>query len=223
MPPGSTPRSSTALLLGQKNPPKPTYFYSNFYAGESVEHGLKKGFYPSLDKPAYPVVRQFPVLDGTKKVNTAVHNAIKAKNPKSVWLNYHLVGTQFQAVNLDIPDGLVNPPNDPTRIGQPAFLANLAIETNLGLQFFKGQPPGIAVIPNFQNNGVPNNNTASFLRSNANTSFSGKPVNMGGCMGCHGVAQTKGYGFSFVLLDGYLGAVTDTQEHFDQPGANPGP
>jgi hypothetical protein len=210
-------------VAGQKNPPKPTYFYSNFYAGEAVEHGLKKGFYPSLDKPAYPVVRQFPVLDGTKKVNTAVHNAIKAKNPKSVWLNYHLVGTQFQAVNLNIPDGLVNPPNDPTRIGQPAFLSNLAIETNLGLQFFKGQPPGITVINNFQNNGVPNNNTASFLRSNANTSFSGKAVNMGGCMGCHGVAQTKGYGFSFVLLDGYLGAVTDTQEHFDQPGANPGP
>jgi hypothetical protein len=44
---------------------------------------------------------------------------------------------------------------------------------------------------------------------------------MGGCMGCHGVAQTKGYAFSFVLLDGYLGAVTDTQEHFNQPGAKP--
>jgi len=41
-----------------------------------------------------------------------------------------------------------------TRIGQPVFLANLAIETNLGLQYFKGQPPNITVIENFQRDGT---------------------------------------------------------------------
>jgi hypothetical protein len=205
---------------GQKSP-QPTYFYSNFFAGENVEHGLKKGFYPPLEQAAYPVVRQFPVLDNTKKITALVHGLIRQKNPKSVWLNYHLVGTQFQAVNVGPnPEAIVMPPNDPTRIGQPAFLANLAIETNLGLQYFKGQPPFLSVIGNYQGP-VSNNNSGAFARNNPNTAFNNKGYNMGGCMGCHGVAQTKGFGFSFVLLDGYLGAVTDTQEHFDQPGANP--
>jgi hypothetical protein len=143
-----------------------------------------------------------------------------------VWLHYHLVGTQFQAVDLrnPVPQNPKFPisSNDPTGIGQPVFMANLAIETNLGLQIFKGQPPSIAVIQNFLNNGLTSNPSLFlFARNKPNTAFSGQGYNMGGCMGCHGVAQSKGYGFSFVLLDGYLGSVTDTQEHFDQPGANP--
>ena len=210
-------------VFGLPNQPKPTYFYSNFFLGQAVGGPPQKGFYPPLDQQAYPVVRQYPVLPPTKKVTAIFHDAIRKKNPKSVWLHYHLVGTQFQAVDLKpTPEAIVTPPNDPTLIRQPAFLANLAIETNLGLQFFKGQPPNIQVIQNFQNNGVSSNgNPVAFARDKANTSFASKAFNMGGCMGCHGIAQTKGYGFSFVLLDGYLGAVTDTQEHFDQPGANP--
>jgi hypothetical protein len=225
-------------VVGLRNQPKPTYSYSNFFAGEAVEHGLRKGFYPPLDQTAYPVVRQYPVLDNTKKVTAIVHAAIQKRNPNSVWLHYHLVGTQFQAVDLrnPVPQNPKFPvsKNDPTGIGQPVFLSNLGIETNLGLQFFQGQPPTITVIDNYlksakyPNNPLSSNTALGFARNNANTAFSGKPAtpyakpyNMGGCMGCHGVAQSKGYGFSFVLLDGYLGAVTDTQEHFDQPGANP--
>lgn len=206
-------------LAGRPGQLKPTYSYSNFFLGQAVGGPPIKGFYPPLNQTAYPVTRQYPVLPSTRAVTAKFHDAIRKKNPKSVWLNYHLVGTQFQAVNIP---NTQNPPNDPTRIGQAAFLANLAIETNLGLQFFEGQPPNIIVIPKFVQNGVNSNkNPVAFMRNNPNTSFNGKPYNMGGCMGCHGVAQTKGYGFSFVLLDGYLGAVTDTQEHFDQPGANP--
>ena len=37
-----------------------------------------------------------------------------------------------------------------------------------------------------------------------------KPRNMGGCMGCHGVAQTSGHTFSFVSLDGQRGIGVDT-------------
>jgi len=212
-------------VLGQLNPPKPTYFYSNFFAGAVLGH-TPRGFYPPLDQPAYPVVRLYPVLNNTKQVTAAFHNAIRAINPKSVWLHYHLVGTQFQAVDLRDPAVHTPPtpfpisPNDPTGIGQPVFMANLAIETNLGLRFFKGQPPTIAVIKNYQPE-LMSNHALGFARHSANTAYSGHGFNMGGCMGCHGVAQSKGYGFSFVLLDGYLGAVSDTQVHFDQPGANP--
>ena len=41
-----------------------------------------------------------------------------------------------------------------------------------------------------------------------------KGFNMGGCMGCHGVAQNKGYSFSFVLFNGQRGADVDTQTDF---------
>jgi hypothetical protein len=212
-------------VVGLPNQPKPTYFYSNFFAGQAVGGPPIKGFYPPLDQAAYPVMRQYPVLTNTKLVTAVFHRAIALKNPKSVWLHYHLVGTQFQAVDLrnPVPQNPKFPvsANDPTGIGQPVFMANLGIETNLGLKFFKGQPPLIAVINKFQKNNVRSNTALAFARHNANTSFSGQGYNMGGCMGCHGVAQSKGYGFSFVLLDGYLGAVTDTQEHFNQPGANP--
>lgn len=209
-------------VAGQPNQPAPTYFYSNFFAGQPVEGKPQKGFYPPLDQPAYPVVRQYPVLAKTKQVTAAFHTAIKARNPASHWLHYHLVGTQFQAVDLrkQNPSQIATSPNDPTNIGQPVFLANLAIETNLGLQFFKGQPPQITVISNYQKQ-LGSGTAFAFARDNPNTAFNNNGFNMGGCMGCHGVAQSKGYGFSFVLLDGYKGAVTDTQEHFDQPGANP--
>jgi hypothetical protein len=37
---------------------------------------------------------------------------------------------------------------------------------------------------------------------------------MGGCMGCHGVAQVRGYAFSFILLEGQAGADVDTEKDF---------
>ena len=95
----------------------------------AAAEGAAQGFYPPLDQTAYPVVRQYPVLANTKAVTAAFHSAIKAQNAKSHWLNYHLVGTQFQAVNLRKPVRQ-GPPfpisaNDPTGIGQPVFLSNL--------------------------------------------------------------------------------------------------
>ena len=223
-------------VQGQEGGPAPTYFYSNFSPGGGI---LLPGFYPGLDEKAYPVERRYPILDGTLKVNQLVHAAIRAANggQDSVWCHYHLVGTQFQALDLSdpklAPEAANNShynPNDPTDIGQPVFLANLAIETNVGLQNFEGQPPTIDVIQNYLGNKSPSGGKTlvsnlgpppHFARDNLNMAFGGKGYNMGGCMGCHGVAQSKGFAFSFVLLDGYLGAATDTQKHFDQPGANP--
>lgn len=46
-----------------------------------------------------------------------------------------------------------------------------------------------------------------------NNNFAGSSkggVNMGGCMGCHGIAQLNGYTFSFVSQDGQRGAGIDT-------------
>jgi hypothetical protein len=195
------------------------FTYANFFPGQPFVGPPARGFYPQ-PSAALPVQRKFPILDGTQQVNADVHAAIAAIDPDSVWLNYQLVGVQFQAVDVDAPPA-ANPafpvgPNDPTGIGQPLYLANLVIETNDGLQQFQGLPPLAAPIPQFQKL-ITKNGTLEFNRKTPNLAFFGTGYNMGGCMGCHGVAEVKGYSFSFVLFGGQRGAGADTQESFEIP------
>jgi len=135
----------------------------------------------------------------------AIDAQVQAQLPNAVWKNYRLIGTQFLAIDV----GDANAEQRSTALGQPLYLANLVIETNRGLQQFQGQPPGQTPNTNFGGNGVPRN-FQFFSPASPNMTFSGKPVNMGGCMGCHGVAQTQGFAFSFVLQDGDKGIVPDT-------------
>jgi hypothetical protein len=200
------------------------FTFANYFVGQPfVGPPTRATFYPS-PSAALPVVRKFPILPGTQQVNNQVHAAIRAANPNSVWLNYKLVGTQFQVIDIQsLPINPVNP-NDPTGIGQPLYLSNLVIETNEGLQHFQGLPPGVVPVAPFNKVIAPNRAATAFNRSAKNVTFSptGNPgalqgYNMGGCMGCHGVAQSKGYSFSFVLFDGQAGADVDTQDRFNPP------
>jgi hypothetical protein len=202
------------------------FTYSNYFPGQPFEGPPQRAtFYPQPSN-ALPVVRKYPILPGTQQVNNQVHAAIREYNPDSVWLNYRLVGTQFQAIDINkLPANPSANPNDPTGIGQPLYLANLVIETNEGLQHFQGLPPLVSAAAPFSTaSNPPSNHTLAFMRGATNMVFSptGQPTrlvgyNMGGCMGCHGVAQTKGYSFSFVLLDGQRGADVDTQTNFVPP------
>ncbi len=143
----------------------------------------------------------------------------------TVWENYQLIGTQFAAVGSK---------SDSDKLAQPYYLANLVIETNQGLQQFQGIPPQQPRLQPPQwcakdTNGnclenamrlVPGNGGFAFNRTNPNMTFGGKAFNMGGCMGCHGVAQQNGYAFSFVLLDGQGGALADTEAEENIPPTN---
>jgi hypothetical protein len=73
-----------------------------------------------------------------------------------------------------------------------------------------------AAIQHFQGN-VATNHTLHFNRTTNTMSFNGSGYNMGGCMGCHGVAQSRGFSFSFVLLGGQAGADVDTEKNFTVP------
>lgn len=203
------------------------FTYSNYLSQSGLP--TNTGWYPHKDAPiknfgydtlflnpaTYPVSRKFPILDNTKKVNEQVWNSLPAN---SVWRNYQLIGTQFQAVNsLAEADSLMASYNDPMGIGQPQYLANLVIETNEGLQHFQGQPPLTTINPHYSHTGLNNNGLNLFSRDSSNMAWAGSAYNMGGCMGCHGVAQSEGYSFSFVLLGGYEGATTDTDSLFDLP------
>ncbi|MEP1779862.1 hypothetical protein [Reichenbachiella sp.] len=225
--------------------PSTKYTYSNYYnpevdpGAETIPGGYKypQGFYPPIDisdtatNGVYRVVPKFPILSNptdplaqaTAEVNKMVHNLLPAN---SVWRNYQLVGTQFMAIDVNsssLLEAAGKKPryriseNDPQGIGLPVYLANVVIETNEGLQHFQGQPPGTQPIANYEGFGIGVNNTIDFLRNNPNTALNRQAYNMGGCMGCHGVAQSKGYSFSFVLLGGRDGALTDTETNFEIP------
>ena len=161
--------------------------YPNFNASPPQSIGVNR-------QQSYP-------LDSTNGVTNAVYSQLPAN---SVWKNYRLIGTQFYTN--------VNPATS-LQYNQPYYLANLVVETNNGLQNFQGLPPGVTV--NAQYNPPPpnskfTNTTTSYNPTVPNVSWNGNPYNMGGCMGCHGVAQLLGSNFSFVLLDGQRGAGIDT-------------
>ncbi len=142
-------------------------------------------------------------LATTAAVTSTAHGDLPSA---SVWQNYRLIGTQFNAIGSQA---------DSQAMGQPYYLANLVIETNRGLQQFQGQAPYLRVTDHYSGKIPPPSGTLPsphFSPSIANMVYGGAAVNMGGCMGCHGNAQSQGYTFSFVLLDGSKGTKPDTKD-----------
>jgi len=190
------------------------YTYANYLAGAGGDLD---------DPPSYPARSEalgvLPMTDSrllpeTQQVNAAAHEQLAAAG--SVWQHYQLIGTQYRPYE----DASTS-----QTAGQPFYLANLVIETNLGLQEFQGLPPGNpAVLPPQYTDGDPPqrlvtpNRTANYARGSDNITFNQiGALNQGGCMGCHGVAQQNGYAFSFVLLGGQRGADVDTEGRFKIP------
>ena len=64
------------------------------------------------------------------------------------------------------------PNQDPMNIGQPTYLANLVIETNDGLQLFRGLPPNVAPVPPYNNADPGNSSMTAFARDVPNIVFS---------------------------------------------------
>ena len=223
------------------------FTYANYSAAPPTGAPDKPAPFPNIAKAsALPLNRVYPPLASTQRANDLIHGPtyLDCANKSSVWCNYNLIGTQYAATQLPDPEpkqltSLVPQPANieaPANSGQPYYLANLVIESNVGLQQFQGLPlttdaKVITVIDHFKN-GNPGHVTSQFstsgfqrqstaynlafrTRSGGNT----RPFEytMGGCMGCHGVAQLSGYAFSFVLLDNQYGAVPDTLTDFGIP------
>lgn len=133
-----------------------------------------------------PVTQPVNVVADVAKVNAqalAAMQRIRGFNNQFVWQYYRLAGVQ--AV----------PTNDETT--KDFYLANIVVESSQpGIQLFRGFPPISK---------TPYPPALANLRNQVNVidyHFSGgKNFSMGGCQGCHGVAQTQnGFDFSFLFF-----------------------
>ncbi|MCG8456778.1 MAG: hypothetical protein MI919_10905, partial [Holophagales bacterium] len=218
------------------------FTYANYSGAPPTASPTSLQPFPNIDNTnALPLNRVYPILDSTARANSLVHDALDCPSSGSVWCNYQLVGTQYAATTTPDPeptqlDSLVPQAANieaPSNSGQPYYLANLVIESNVGLQQFQGLPlttdPNVIKVIDHYKGGNPGNVTSSFTGAFQRDAFNlayrtqkgghhtTYEYNMGGCMGCHGVAQLSGYAFSFVLLDNQYGAAPDTLTDFAIP------
>ncbi len=135
--------------------------------------GLKFVNTGSKPAPNIPVTRDNPIPATVETVNQAVHDLLSGTG--SVWRYYKLIGVQAKPVN------------GPPQTSAPAdtlsyyYLANIVIETNQVLQMFYGLTPN------------------SMIHPGTNLYQGGNSFQMGGCQGCHGVAQLGGGDMSFLI------------------------
>jgi len=162
-------------------------------------------------KPALPSAgyicqnhRDHPIPTNIRLANQIAHKAIRTYAlsegfTDSPFLYYRLVNVQAEP--FDVTEMQAHQPTG-NRSSATYYLANIMVETDYGLQHFRGQ----------QSAGLPTDYPANFPDFNGRDTFQNVLTfdgdqlvdtdNMGGCMGCHGVTQSKGNDFSFVLGSG---------------------
>ncbi len=119
----------------------------------------------------HDISRTHPIPQAIKTVNSTVSTHLKNNN--SVWQNYKLINVQAKPIDVSkLVGSHTNPDNS------YFYLSNSVIESNKQLQTFTGSPTN----PNINN-----------------VIYKQKPINMGGCMGCHGNAQKAGTDFNFLI------------------------
>jgi len=160
-----------------------------------------------VNREAHQALRQY--LDESPENRRLVEPALK---------HYKLVGVQWRPANKPRPGiDVVDDPDEPNEVLRyPAayYLSNIMLETSYRLQHFSGKvqralpPPNQDLdtqdlVTDFYGNGQPVKNVmyAGQKPDGHNAGF-----NMGGCMGCHGQIQIKGYDFSFIFRRGRINA-----------------
>ena len=145
----------------------------------------------------FPIERDFPIPDEVKAINASFQELLKIEG-NSVFQHYMLTGVQ--AHPLDYQD---------LNKGDEAVyhLANLVVETDEELQNFRGRAidstgtekdPKTGELQVFRKE--EDVHLANMVIANKDRAQLGRSINMGGCMGCHGVAQQKGGDFSFLIV-----------------------
>lgn len=217
----------TARNAVAADPPTPDTIQKMWPANASAEPGRRLYYRNASGTPTTQGTiavnrRQHPIPDPVIAANAAAHQQIEAFLAQpgqsgllpSALLHYKLVGVQWKPADKPVPgeDVRYNASQSDEALRYPGvyYLANLMLETSYRLQNYSGQVQSHLPAPN-QELGVQDLVTDfdASGRPVKNLQFDGrKPngdrlgYNMGGCMGCHGQMQAKGYDFNFILRRG---------------------
>jgi hypothetical protein len=147
----------------------------------------------------------YPIPSCVDAVTETVHGQLSKLNPNSIWLNYRLMGVQ-----ANITEKWAAVPSEGA--GPNHFMANHVVESDGFLGNFFG--------PGFGGNPFPTGpkDPKTGKQNGNNVLYQRVPKNMGGCKGCHGVAQTSfGTDFSFLLDSGNDKPVVNPDTIFYHP------
>ncbi|MDQ3281412.1 MAG: hypothetical protein M3Q69_08370 [Acidobacteriota bacterium] len=185
-----------------------------------------------------------PVPATLTNVTQNVWTQLKSLNPNTVWQYYRLTGVQAGPIDVPVPLNGVPPTTanclqqqDPvaaTTKNPNYFMANFVIESDPFLNNFTGPGFGAGGGPIFkagQSRGgtlTPTNGCENLVMQQSTTtspssSVQGVPQTIGGCQGCHGVAQSAfGTDFSFLLDFGNnKPSIMPAVIHYNAPGPVP--
>jgi hypothetical protein len=192
-----------------------------FYIEESSNTGLPSGGAICQNARTHSIPQV--ILNANQDAHQAIDDYGDSNgiaNP--VWLYYKLINVQYKPFDFtDVMSGTTSDTNESTY-----YLNNEVVETDYTLANFSGQisaeGPPTNIPANFNNFNPERTTFQNVLVFNNNNELI-QTFNMGGCMGCHGIAQvTKGTDFSFILGHGRV-AVPETPD-VDPPGTtNPQP
>lgn len=168
-------------LYGPFNPHNAPKAKAGEQTGNLIKIVRQTGTSPTSNGTLYPIPTQFSSVNGAAQTQlTAIG---------SIWSNYQLAGVQ--ALPTNSYSSAMGPLTGPNH-----FMANHVIESDAFLGNFFG--------PGFSSNDPAFPTGLKYpdgTRNGDNFLYEGQTFNMGGCKGCHGVAQTAFGTDSSFLLD----------------------
>jgi hypothetical protein len=192
-----------------------------FYLEESDFPGLPSGGAICQNARTRPIPQT--ILDANQNAHAAITAYASSNGIDSpVWQYYKLINVQYKP--FDISEVSSDTSSDLN--ASTFYTNNEVVETDYTLANFSGQisdtGPPTDLPANFDNFNPARTTFQNVLTFDENNELEGT-FNMGGCLGCHGIAQVqKGTDFSFILSGGRV-PVPETPD-IDPPGTtNPAP
>ncbi|KAF0862265.1 cytochrome C [Pseudomonas sp. LD120] len=110
------------------------YLFYNAASPAKVNEPPPRPWNPAVKAAPSQIVREIPLTDETRALNSTYQTLLRTANPQSVWANYQLISTQWPADPAN--DCNVLSPTNPLGSPAPTFLANATLET-----FIQGTVP----------------------------------------------------------------------------------
>jgi hypothetical protein len=106
---------------------KGPYLFYNASSQAEVNQPPPRPWNPAVKATPSQIVREIPLTDETKALNTTYQTLLRTVNPNSVWANYQLISTQWPTLSGQPPCQIsaTRPLGNPA----PSFLANATLET----------------------------------------------------------------------------------------------